>query len=317
MMKRKDYPIHPDFKPISNLNPPLIRALLPMMQKSMGALWNMEKSADGVTVTKMEIPLDQKKSMRALLYSPKDCSGILPCLVYYHGGGFVFNAAPYHFHNAREYCRSAECRVLFVDYRLAPANPFPAALDDAFLAYRWAQKNSEKLGIDSNRIAVGGDSAGGSLVAAVCQMARDYGAVLPCGQLLIYPCTDVRMKTASVRQFDDTPMCNSRDMAKYIQLYLPHLAELSPEERVYASPAEALSLKGLPSAYVETAEFDCLHDEGLEYALKLDEAGADIWIHETKGTIHGYDFMVKSPVVKDSLKTRTAYLRHIFHSENV
>lgn len=313
-MKRKAYPIHPDFQPISSLNPPLNRVVVPAMQKSMGALWNLEKSGDSIRVVKLEIPLDKMKSMRALLYSPENCSGKLPCLVYYHGGGFVFNAAPYHFINAREYCRGAKCHVLFVDYRLAPRHKFPAALDDAFRAYRWVQMNSEELDIDFKRIAVGGDSAGGSLAAAVCQMARDYGAALPCGQLLVYPCTDVRMKTNSVKQYNDTPMCNSRDMKKYIKLYIPHLASLSKEERVYASPAEAVSLKGLPSAYVETAEFDCLHDEGLEYAARLEESGVEVTVHETRGTVHGYDFMTKSPIVWESMQKRIAFLRKIFRN---
>lgn len=311
-MKRKYYPIHPDFAPLAKLNPPLNRAVLPAMQKSMSALWNLEKSGDGVTVTKLQIPLDKKKSMRAILYSPEGGSVKLPCLVYYHGGGFVFNAAPYHFLNAREYCSGAKCHVLFVDYRLAPRYKFPAALDDAFRAYRWTQMNSEELNIDFKRIAVGGDSAGGSLAASVCQMARDYGAAVPCGQLLVYPCTDVRMKTDSVKRFHDTPMCNSRDMAKYIKLYIPNLAHLPMEERVYASPAEALSLKGLPSAYVETAEFDCLHDEGLEYAGRLEDFGVNVTVHETKGTIHGYDFMSKSPIVWESMQKRIAFLCRIF-----
>ena len=311
-MRRKNYPIHPDFAPLAKLNPPLNRTILPVMQKSMGALWSMEKSGDGVIVTKVEIPLDQKHSMRALLYSPEGCSGTLPCLIYYHGGGFVFNAAPYHFLNAREYCRGAKCRVLFVDYRLAPAHIFPTAVDDAFAAYRWAQMNCEDLGIDFNRIAVGGDSAGGNLAAAVCFMAKNYGAALPCAQLLMYPAVGSREVTGSVEEFTDTPMCNSRDMAKYSQFYNPHKEELSPEERIYSAPGEAESLAGLPPAYVETVEFDCLRDEGILYAKRLEEEGIYVTLHETKGTIHGYDFMSKSPIVQDSLQRRIAFLRRIF-----
>ncbi len=314
-MKRKEYPIHPDFAPLAKLNPPLNRAFLPAIQKSMKALWTMEKSGNGVVVTKLVIPLDKKKSMTALLYSPDGCSGSLPCLIYYHGGGFVFNAAPYHFLNAREYCRGAKCRVLFVDYRLAPAHVFPAAVDDAFRAYRWAQMNCEELGIDFRRIAVGGDSAGGNLAAAVCLMARNYGAALPCAQLLMYPALGAPFETGSVKEFTDTPMCNSRDMAKYGQYYNPHRAELSPEELVYASPGEAESLADMPPAYVETAEFDCLRDEGILYAKRLEEEGIYVTLNETKGTVHGYDFMSKSPIVQKSLQHRISFLRRIFRSE--
>lgn len=318
-MKRKEYPIHEDFKALAKLNPPLNRALLPAMQKSMGVLWNVERSGDGVAVEKLEIRLDKNRTMRAILYSPEEfqrgtCGGLLPCLVYYHGGGFVFNAAPYHFHNAREYCRKAGCRVLFVDYRLAPGNPFPAAVDDAFAAYRWAQVNSEELEIDFNCIAVGGDSAGGNLAAAVCLMARNFGAAMPCGMLLMYPALGAREITESVKEFTDTPMCNSHDMEKYGQFYNPNKEHLSPEQRIYASPGEAESLEGMPPAYVETAEFDCLRDEGKIFAERLEATGIYTVLHETKGTVHGYDFMSKSSITLESLEKRAAFLKEIFEA---
>jgi len=185
-------------------------------------------------------------------------------------------------------------------------------VDDAFTAYRWAQIHCEELGIDFNRIAVGGDSAGGNLAAAVCVMAKNYGAALPCAQLLLYPAVGAPYETASVKEFTDTPMCNSRDMEKYGLLYNPHKAQLPPEERVYASPGEAESVAGMPPAYVETAEFDCLRDEGILYAKRLEEEGIYVILNETKGTIHGYDFISKSPIVLKSLQHRISFLRRIF-----
>ena len=128
----------------------------------------------------------------------------------------------------------------------------------------------------------------------------------------MYPAVGSREVTGSVEEFTDTPMCNSRDMEKYSQFYNPHKEELSPEERIYSAPGEAESLAGLPPAYVETAEFDCLRDEGILYAKRLEEEGIYVTLHETKGTIHGYDFMSKSPIVQDSLQRRIAFLRRIF-----
>jgi len=205
--------------------------------------------------------------------------------------------------------------VAAVDYRLAPAHVFPAALDDAFAAYRWAQTRADELDIDVSRIAVGGDSAGGSLAAGVCLMARDYGAAVPCGQLLVYPAVGAGEVTQSVLEFTDTPMCNSRDMEKYIKFYNPNCDSLSPQERRYSSPGEAEKLDGLPETYVETAEFDCLHDEGVLYAKRLEEEGIPVTLNETKGTIHGYDFMTKSEITRQSIQKRCEFLKKIFYSD--
>ena len=310
MAKRTQYPIHPDFKRWAHMNPPLNRAVVPMIQRLMKPLFMMERSSAELTVERKIIPVDNGETVRALWYCPKDAGKNAPCLVYYHGGGFVWPASPHHYSLAREYAQMARCTVLFVDYRLAPKYPFPIAPEDCYAAYCWALANVGGLAIDPARIAVAGDSAGGQLATVVCLMAKDRGQVMPCGQMLIYPAAG-NAETESVRKYTDTPMCNSRDMEKYGKLYRP---DASVGKNAYASPIEAESLGGLPAAYVETAEFDCLRDGGILYAERLQQFGVSAEIYNTEGTMHGFDIVLNSPIVRESVNRRIAFLRRIFRS---
>lgn len=310
-MKRTSYPIHPDFRKWANLNPPLNRAMIPVMQKLMGLLFLREKSIAELTIERKAIPVDGG-SIRALLYSPADLPESAPCLIVYHGGGFVLPAAPYHYSLAREYSLRARCRVLFADYRLAPKHPFPIPPEDCYAAYQWALDHAAELSIDPARIAVAGDSAGGQLATVVCLMARDRGQATPCGQMLIYPAAG-HADTESARKYTDTPMCNSRDMEKYGRLYMP---DASQGRSAYASPIEAESLAGLPPAYVETAEFDCLRDGGILYAKRLRQFGVPAELHNTEGTIHGFDIVLDSAIVRACVDQRVAFLQRVFAGES-
>lgn len=310
MAKRTEYPIHPDFKRWTKMNPPLNKVMVPIIQKLMGPLFALEKSTDTLTVEKVNIPVDENDSIRAILYSPKDVEDNAPCLVYYHGGGFVLPAAPYHYSLAREYAERVKCKVLFVDYRLAPKYQFPVAPEDSYAAYMWVLENAKKLGIDPNRIAVAGDSAGGQLATVVSLMARDRNQPIPRGQMLIYPAAG-NVETESVKEFVDTPMCNSRDMVKYANFYRP---DPTVGENTYASPIEADTLENLPETYVETAEFDCLRDGGILYADRLKESGVSTELYNTKGTMHGYDIVLDSPIVRESVDHRVAFLKKIFNT---
>lgn len=303
-MRRTRYPIHPDFKRWTKMNPPLNRAVLPIMQVSLGLLLRKEKSTRALTVERLSIPSTGKKPLRALLYSPVGLAENAPCLVYFHGGGFVMPAASYHYRLAREYALGTLCKVLFVDYRLAPKHPFPAAVEDCHAAYQWALSNAQTLSIDPVRIAVGGDSAGGELAAVTCLMAKTR----PCGQLLIYPVTG-REETESRRKFIDTPMCNSRDMEKYERFYLSVEPSSHPE---YAAPLCAASLAHLPPAYIETAEFDCLRDEAIAYAQRLSGSGVPTELHNTSGTMHGFDIVTDSSLLRACIDRRIAFLKRIF-----
>ena len=308
-MKKTKYPIHPDFEPWSRMHPPIHRATLPAMQKLMGLLFRREKGTPELRVERVRIPAKDGASLRALLYSPAALDGPAPCLIDYHGGGFVFPAAPYHYALARLYALRAGCRVLMPDYRLAPKHTFPTAPEDAFAAYAWTLEHAAELSVDPHRVAVGGDSAGGTLAAAVGLMAAERGLPLPCGQMLIYPAVGLSEDSESMRLFTDTPMCNSRDAGKYDKLYMPDPSAGKPE---YAAPLHAPTLAGQPPAYIETAEFDCLRDSGILYAARLREEGVAAELHQTKGTMHGFDIVLGSPIVQACVDDRVAFLRRAF-----
>lgn len=231
-----------------------------------------------------------------------------PCLIYYPGGGFVFPGAPYHYTLAKQYAVKANCRVLFVQYRLAPTYRFPVPVDDCYGAYCWAIDNAKKLQINSQKIAIGGDSAGGMLTAMVSICARKNGNIMPCAQMMVYPVTDQRGDTESMRKFTHTPMCNSRDIQKYLNLCMPK----NKEQFDMVSPMEEDDLSSLPMAYIETAEFDCLRDDGINYADRLQKAGISTRLYNTVGTMHGFDFITSSPVVQECVNKRVEFLTEAF-----
>jgi acetyl esterase/lipase len=230
--------------------------------------------------------------------------------VYFHGGGFALKAAPYHKRLMQAYALGAFCKVVFADYRLTPKHTFPAAFEDCCAAFEWVYANSEKLGIDRDRISIGGDSAGGALAASVCMMLRDRSHPVKIRlQLLVYPVTDAQQNTDSMKRYTDTPLWNSRLNEKMWRMYL-NGGEAKRLE--FASPAEAKSFNDLPPAYIETAEFDCLHDEGVAFAESLRNGGVEVELFQTEGTVHGYDVVLDSDVTRASIKRRIDALKRSF-----
>jgi acetyl esterase len=220
----------------------------------------------------------------ARLYVPHEAPPAAPLLVYYHGGGHVCGDLVSHDASCRWLAREAGVRVLAVDYRLAPEDKFPAAVDDAIAAFRFAAANPGALGADPARIAVGGDSAGGNLAAVVAQQtARDE--IPPAFQLLIYPITDYTTEYPSYALFADGFLLTRAEMRWYRGHYLPD-EESAADPRV--SPLLAEDLSGLPPAYVATAGFDPLRDEGEEYARRLRAAGNEVTLRRFHGYPHGF-----------------------------
>ncbi len=210
--------------------------------------------------------------------------GDLPCLVYFHGGGWTFCSIETHDATCRKLANGAGCVVVSVEYRLAPEHPFPAAAEDAFAATRWVAGHADALGIDPQRVAVGGDSAGGNLAAVVALMARDRGELKLCHQLLVYPITDHDFETVSYRENAAGPLLTRSMMQSFWDFYVPDGNRSNP----YVSPLRAQSLAELPPATVITAEYDPLRDEGEAYALRLREAGVAVNASRYDGMIHGF-----------------------------
>jgi acetyl esterase len=208
-----------------------------------------------------------------------------PLLVFFHGGGWVIGDLETHDSPCRFLAAHAGVQVLAVDYRLAPEHPFPAAAEDAFAAFSWAAANAARFGIEPDRIAVGGDSAGGNLAAVAALMARDEGGPVPAMQLLIYPVTETGRELPSRQGFGEGFLLTRRDMAYYEDRYLPAGTDRS-DPRVAILQTEDLA--GLPPAYIAVAGFDPLRDEGVAYAERLREAGVPIALREHPGLVHTF-----------------------------
>lgn len=229
--------------------------------------------------------------LRARVYRP-EADGPAPTIVLFHGGGWVIGDIETHDAMARTLCRDCEAVVVSVDYRLAPEAAFPAAVDDALAATRWAVEHRADLGGDE-RVAVAGDSAGGNLAAVVTQLLRDAGDPPLAGQLLVYPATDAAGEYVSRTENAHGYFLEQETMEWFIGQYAPDTATHS-DPRI--SPLLTEDLAGLPPAVVVTAEFDPLRDEGEAYAAALSKAGLDVEVRRFPGMIHGFfDMAALSP----------------------
>jgi acetyl esterase len=206
-------------------------------------------------------------------------------LVYFHGGGWVVGNLDTHQHLCADVANAGKCIVVAVDYRLAPEHKFPAAAEDAFAATQWAMHKPGRFGGDPRRVAVGGDSAGGNLAAAVTLMARDQGAPQPAFQLLVYPILDHDYTTPSYQENAEGYYLTRSTMEWFWDCYL---ADKEDGKHPYASPLRAGDLGGLPPGLVITAEYDPLRDEGEAYARRLIAAGVPATLSRYDGMIHGF-----------------------------
>jgi acetyl esterase len=218
------------------------------------------------------------------VYSPKAQSP-LPALIYFHGGGWVLGDLESHDHVCRAIANSVPCAVISVDYRLAPEHKFPAAVDDSYAATHWIANHAGELGVDPSRISVGGDSAGGNLAAVVSQIARDRGGPNLIYQLLIYPGTDMQMSMPSIDENAEGPLLTKAAMHWFVNHYLRSEGDRTDP---LASPLLASNLRGLPPAFILTAECDPLRDEGEAYGRRLEDAGVTVKVQRYEGMPHGF-----------------------------
>lgn len=248
------------------------------------------------------------KKLRLTLYMPEAVKEALPCLVYFHGGGFCLEDAPYIHATAAEYAKLAECMVALVHYRTSDQYPFPVPFLDCCSGLEYIQ-TCGKTGIDRTRIAVGGDSVGGALAAACTLWNRKKGMGEICFQMLIYPVLDARMGTDSMRKYTDSPIWNARLTERMWRLYLK---DEDHGMQNYASPACEQELHDLPPAYIEAEEFDCLHDEGISYANRLKACGVPVHLEDVKGTFHGFDVFHNTEISRKMIHTRGMALHRAF-----
>lgn len=239
------------------------------------------------------------------IFVPFGAAASAPGVVFFHGGGFAVGSRETHEGLCHRIADGTKAIVVSVEYRLAPENPFPAGVDDAFAAYRWVLDHGAAHGIDATRLGVAGDSAGGCLSAVVSILARDAGVRPPRAQWLIYPLTESGADTPSRRMFSKGFLLDARTIAWFHESYLPD----NQVDDFRASPLKTPSLTGLPPAYVSTAGFDPLRDEGEAYAARLTSAGVRTTLRRYDGLIHGFANMRFSKAACDAVDDGIRWLR--------
>ena len=237
-------------------------------------------------VEAIQIP-SPEGSIGARFYLPNGLPGgtAPPLLVYFHGGGFVIGDLDTHDGVCRFIAAAAGLAVLSVDYRLAPEHQFPAGIDDAWTAFTWALASAAELGVDPARIAVGGDSAGGNLAANVCLRGKAEDGPTPAMQLLIYPVADSAEEPRSRQLFSQNFLLTKTDIDRFEHFYIGPGDDID-DPRI--SILKAADLSGLPPAYVTTAGFDPLRDEGEAYAIRMRAAGTKVALRRHPELIHGF-----------------------------
>lgn len=306
------YPIKKEFFPYSRYKPVIGKLTLKIVVPFLRPPKRIFKHPE-IGVVKYKVPSFDGKNIDCFLISSKNTQNSnSPCLIYYHGGGFVLPAANYHYNNAMRYAAEAGCKVWFVNYRLAPKYEHDVFYKDCLSAATYLYDNSNCLGIDRSRVGVGGDSAGGGLSVGVYMMLKDSGHPLNfIFQMLAYPFLDMRLNSQSNAQFTDTPMWNSKLSVRIGRLTK---ADINDPLYKYYSPVENDDFKGFPPAYIETAEFDCLKDDALLYARLLEKNGVAVELNQTKGTMHGFDIKQSAPTTKSAVLRRILFMKKFFES---
>ncbi|MET9291387.1 alpha/beta hydrolase [Streptomyces sp. NPDC003077] len=253
----------------------------------------------GMEVQDRTVPADPDVAVR--IYRPAQAQG---AVIWMHGGGWTVGTLDTEHQWAARIAAASGAVVISVAYRLSPENRFPAALDDVWAVLAWTHAHAAELGVDPDRIAVGGHSAGGNLAAAVALRSRDEQGPPIRFQLINEAILDDRQQTWSARNFTDTPWNTRSVRAVALGNYLG-----SEPATPYAAPARADDLSGLPPAYVATAEFDPNRDEGIDYALRLLRAGVSVELRQWPGTFHGSMAIQSADVSQRQLATLGAVLR--------
>jgi acetyl esterase len=238
--------------------------------------------------------------------STAESDGLSPLIIFYHGGGWIWGNMELYAYVCARIVNATGARILSVDYRLAPKYKFPIPLDDCYSSLLWAAKGAKYWRTDPDRIFVMGDCAGGNLAAAVCRKARDKKGPHIAGQILLYPITDGRMRTASYEKYATTPTLTSKEVSFYISNYM-----VEPKDIMNAafSPLLAKDQSRLPQALIIGAEIDPLHDDGMLYADALASADTPVQYLEVKGSLHGF---ITIPEAKGNEETECAIQQFVY-----
>lgn len=241
----------------------------------------LRKGPEGSTISHRVIGVDGGL-IRVRLYTPVG-SGPFPLHVFLHGGGWCMGSLDERDPRCQAFAVGARCVVASVDYRMAPENQYPTATEDCYRALSWLVDNAGDIGVDRERVSVGGESAGANLAAVLCLMARDRSGPRICFQLLDVPATDLTLSQPSIDRFATGYLLEKRDMEEFLDNYLP---DRSMATEPYASPLFASDLSGLPPAWITTMGYDPLQDDGRAYADGLQAAGVKVSYRQLPGHVH-------------------------------
>jgi acetyl esterase/lipase len=305
------YAIDPELAAVVEMLPAAGLDDLPAARASFAAMMASMPQPDttGLQVEDRLVPgPDGAPDVPVRIYRPDRQSA--PAAVYeVHGGGFIMGSPQISHARNVALARDLGVVVVSVDYRLAPETPFPGPLEDVYAGLVWTAKHADELGIDPQRIAISGSSAGGGLCAGLALLARDRGGPHIAFQFLGVPEIDDRLSTPSMTAFTDTPIWNRPNAIiswdAYLGAGVPGTDGVSP----YAAPARATDLAGLPPAYVSVMHFDPLRDEGIAYALGLLAAGVTVELHLFPGTFHGSGLAQHAAISQREGAEMTAVLR--------
>jgi triacylglycerol lipase len=248
------------------------------------------------------------------IYTPRVGGGLRPCIFHMHGGGFVVGSAAMMDPSHRALALNLNCVIVSVDYRLAPETPFPGGIEDCYAALAWLFWEAPKLGVDPGRIGVMGESAGGGLAAALALLARDRREYSLAFQHLLYPMLDDRTCIAAnphpfVGEYIWTPHNNAFGWSALL-----NARPGSDGVSIYAAPARAKDLSGLPKTFISTGALDLFLEEDLEYARRLMRQGVPVEMHVYPGAYHAFDLQFDARVALDAKRDSDSALRRALHS---
>lgn len=307
--------IDPELRPMVDNFPPLSwnAETLPDARAFMEQLTGTTPLPDlPVDVTTRTIPRDgEAGEIGLVIYRPRDAAGPLPALLDIHGGGYVAGSARVGGPRNCALAHDVGCLIVSVDYRLAPEAPYPAGLNDCYAALRWLHGEAKALGVDAGRIAIGGDSAGGGLAAALALMARDRGGFAIVAQMLTYPMLDDRTaSTVPEHPLAGEFLWDAPSNRFAWEAYLG--AKPGGDVRDYATPGRVADLSRLPPAFIAVGQLDLFIGENIDYARRLIEAGVPTELHVYPGAFHGFDLVTDSAIGMAHAQAVRGALRRAF-----
>lgn len=307
---KKKYPIKKEYFPYNSFVAPLNPFVIKMAHKFLKVPSFLYKDKD-LNIDEIKLKGYKDEEFSIISISLKQNINPCPAMIFIHGGGFIFDGSEAHFRICVDYAKKCRCTVFYIKYNLAPEYPFPYPQYECYEAYKYIFEHSKELGIDGENVGITGDSAGGTLAVTSMLLAKENNFnYFPKFQLLVYPWLDNRRNSESNKKYTDTPMWNSSLSEKATDYTNKDRIKYPP---YINSPVEYHSFYFLPEAYIEVAQFDCLHDDGVLYRDILLKEEKEVIFHEVEGTMHGYETKYKAKTTQEMINLRVAYINSKFY----